>query len=446
MRIVFLLLLLPQFLLAQNTAREVIRLTPEHFSESPSKVYDTNLNAMGSSLHERKTEWISVPINADPFLAFSVAWTCRAGHDVDIFYHFEGDEEDWTLLVPDAHYIMEGGRQVSTLILKESHQKKLKLYITRKQDKGFTFESLELHFFSPGRSIAPEEEAEVDLICPCPQPAFLNRQGWCPTGNCTPHPNPQATNVTHLIVHHAASTNASSDWAGVVRSIWDLHVNTNGWDDIGYNWLIDPEGVVYEGRGDDIQGAHFCGKNGGTAGVCMLGNFTTVEPSTEAREKLVEFLAWKACDVNIDPEGIAFHSSSGLMLSNIAGHQQGCSTECPGILFFPSFPNLRAEVKTFQEEQCTTVGIDDWETANTSIKVLPNPSSGPVRLLIKGPHRGPVKVNLYDVTGLPIQQWNLYKPELTMEESLNIKKIGKGIFIFRIEMGKQIWYEKIIRL
>lgn len=446
MRIIFLLLLIPHFLLAQKAGRDVVHLTPEDFSEPLSNVYDGNLNVIGTSLHEKKSEWISVPIVADPFLAFSVAWTCQEGQDVDIFYHFEGDEDNWTLLVPDAHYIKEQGRQVSTLIFRESHQKQLKLYLTQKENKAFAFESLDLHFFSPGESITPEQEAEVDLVCPCPQPTFLDRQGWCPNGDCTEHPNPQATTVTHLIVHHAASTNASSDWSGVVRSIWDYHVNTNGWDDIGYNWLIDPNGVVYEGRGDNIQGAHFCGKNGGTAGICMLGDFTTTTPTMASQEKLTEFLAWKACDINIDPEGMAFHNSSGLMLSTIAGHREGCSTACPGAQFFPLFSQLRSGVKNFQDQQCTPVGTDEWSQGNSIIEIVPNPSVGPVQLLLNGSYRGAVKISLIDLASRPIQIWNFNKEEMMMEETLGIKKIGTGIFYLGIEMGKETKYVKIVRL
>src|SRR5437016_1926200 len=75
-----------------------------------------------------------------------------------------------------------------------------------------------------------------------------------------------------------AGGNAATDWAAVVRSIWVLHVQGNGWNDIGYNYLIDPNGVLYEGRGggDGVMGAHFSCVNSGTMGVALLGTFSVV--------------------------------------------------------------------------------------------------------------------------------------------------------------------------
>ncbi|MBK8668457.1 MAG: N-acetylmuramoyl-L-alanine amidase [Saprospiraceae bacterium] len=70
----------------------------------------------------------------------------------------------------------------------------------------------------------------------------------------------------------------------MVASIFDFHVNTNGWQDIGYNWLIDPNGVLYEGRGggENVRGAHMCGYNNNTLGVCVMGNFVSLIPSDTA--------------------------------------------------------------------------------------------------------------------------------------------------------------------
>jgi len=101
----------------------------------------------------------------------------------------------------------------------------------------------------------------------CEIPEVCDRSCWCPT--CPIDDTPQLTEPTHLIVHHSAGNNQSNNFATVVESIWDLHVNTNGWDDIGYNWLIDPNGVLYQGRPDNYQGAHFSCINENTVGICL---------------------------------------------------------------------------------------------------------------------------------------------------------------------------------
>jgi len=116
-----------------------------------------------------------------------------------------------------------------------------------------------------------------------------DRMCWCPT--CPIDITPQLTDPTHLIVHHSAGNNVSNNFAQVVEFIWDLHVNTNGWDDIGYNWLIDPNGILYQGRPDNYQGAHFSCINENTVGICVIGDYSSQQPSEEAMNTLVNHLA-----------------------------------------------------------------------------------------------------------------------------------------------------------
>ncbi len=152
--------------------------------------------------------------------------------------------------------------------------------------------------------------------------------------------------MTHLVVHHSGDVYNGSDWSVEVRRIWNLHKFTRGWGDIGYNYLIDPNGVIYEGRagGDNVIGAHFCSRNTGTFGVCVLGNFQSEYPTQAALNSLKSLLAWKAGQRGINPLGATLHSNSGLNLNNISGHQDGCSTECPGNNLYSLLPSIRTDV------------------------------------------------------------------------------------------------------
>jgi uncharacterized protein (TIGR03437 family) len=159
-------------------------------------------------------------------------------------------------------------------------------------------------------------------------------------------------------VHHTAGANTASDWAAVMRSIWALHVNGNGWSDVGYNFLIDPNGVLYEGRqgGDGVIGAHFSGVNTGTAGFSLMGTYSTVAPFGPAMETLAAALAWKARRWNLDPGAAAMHASSQLRLHVISGHRDaGLSlratgaTECPGNGLYVLLPELRRRVRSTLE-------------------------------------------------------------------------------------------------
>lgn len=193
-------------------------------------------------------------------------------------------------------------------------------------------------------------------------PPVVTREQWGCTPSTCPSPEaPSFTTVTHLVVHHSAGANTSTDWPGVVRSIWVLHVKGNGWNDIGYNYLIDPEGVLYEGRagGDGVLGAHFSGVNGGTMGVCMLGTYSTLAPRSPSMETLRDLLVAKAERWKLDPGGRALHTASGLTLNIISGHRDAglsaratSTTECPGNGVYTLLPALRRQVRAAVEGEC----------------------------------------------------------------------------------------------
>lgn len=291
------------------------------------------------------------------FLAISAVW---AGEAEQLMIRYSENAKNWTeweIWTPDAHADNKPGLRVSQL-----------LFVDAKNDfiqvaSMAAVASVELHFYDPGKNkineVASQTAAEKN-VCPCPQPEYLDRVGWCPAGNCPNNPDQPTTGTTHIIVHHSASSNSASDWSAVVRSIWDFHVNVRGWADIGYNWLIAPSGQVFEGRGDGIQGAHFgCPENPSgninTTGICMIGTFTTETPTAAARNSLKMLLAWKACDVEIDPEGLSIHTASGLLLDHISGHRQGCNTECPGNSFFPLLSQVRSETAAHIASACSGV-------------------------------------------------------------------------------------------
>lgn len=187
---------------------------------------------------------------------------------------------------------------------------------------------------------------------PAGTPVILGREQWCPAPFvCPKSANPSATRPTHLIVHHTASANTATDSAALMRAFWELHVKGNGWADIGYNFLIDPVGTAWEGRGDGVLGAHFSGVNTGTAGIAMIGTYTAQPPSRAALDKLAELLTWQAAKYELDPYAQTLHAASGLELNVISGHRDaGLSprasgrTECPGVALYPLLPEVRSQV------------------------------------------------------------------------------------------------------
>ncbi|HKK87312.1 MAG TPA: N-acetylmuramoyl-L-alanine amidase [Saprospiraceae bacterium] len=188
--------------------------------------------------------------------------------------------------------------------------------------------------------------------CACDSLEVRGRNTWCPDGSCPPDPTPIANLEEFLIVHHSAGATDATDFDAVVRSYYRFHVEGNGWDDIGYNYLVSPDGNVYEGRGDFLLGAHFCGTNGNTSGICMIGNYVDRFPSESAVRKLTKLLAYKSCQIGVNPAGMAFHNSSNRQLRRISGHRDGCSTACPGQVLYDFLPFLTDLAENHIQDSC----------------------------------------------------------------------------------------------
>ena len=146
-------------------------------------------------------------------------------------------------------------------------------------------------------------------------------------------------------VHHTAGTNTYTrlQAPAVVRAIQLYHVKGNGWNDIGYNALVDRFGTVYEGRAGGIDrnvvGAHARGFNTGSFGIAVMGDFRTVDPPAAAVDALVRTLAWRLDLAHVDPLSTFNGISSGnerfgvgipVFLRAISGHRDTGLTTCPG--------------------------------------------------------------------------------------------------------------------
>jgi hypothetical protein len=324
-----------------------------------------------------------------PFLSFSCGWNedknakDKKNSSIEIRFSHDGiNWGKWQEVNEDEHSSNTKFQFVSQLVYAEKETRFYQLRIqTNLMLKGCIIKDLFLNFFSPGnvpsKPNIKEEQTQTasrTTACPCDQPTFINRTGWGCTQGAISY---SYTTVTHLIIHHSAGSNTSSNWPAVVLSIWNSHVNTNGWADIGYNWLIDPNGQLYEGRGggNNVVGAHFCGFNTGTMGTCMLGTYTSQNITDTARKKLIQILAWKSCNSSINPIGTAFHATSNLTLNRISGHRDGCATDCPGNFLYQNLPALRTDVNTYINSVCNATTIADIQGLEDLI-ISPNPTKG----------------------------------------------------------------------
>jgi hypothetical protein len=148
--------------------------------------------------------------------------------------------------------------------------------------------------------------------------------------------------VTHFIIHHTATSNTSNNWANEVKAVWSYHANVRGWSDIGYNFLIDPNGVIYEGRfgGDRVTAGHTLSHNSGTVGISMLGDYSNINISSKARDSLNRLLIALSYHHKVDMDKI-WPDKTGTTRYGVSGHRDWGQTGCPGNGFYSSMQYMR---------------------------------------------------------------------------------------------------------
>jgi hypothetical protein len=153
--------------------------------------------------------------------------------------------------------------------------------------------------------------------------------------------------VRFLVIHHSASHtgHGSAEAPAIIRGFYDLHTSGRGWNDIAYNFLIDSDGGIWEGRAGSLDGPVAGDATGGNQGftqlVCVIGNFNAAEPSKPSLASLVWLLAWLAdrygistahdSTVRFVSRGSNRHpAGSEVTTPTITGHRSMSRTSCPG--------------------------------------------------------------------------------------------------------------------
>ncbi len=206
---------------------------------------------------------------------------------------------------------------------------------------------------------SPTTEESIRTPARATRPGIITRTQWGADESIVRAPPYYAKRVRFAVVHHTAGTNSysASQSAAIVRGIQRYHVLANGWNDIGYNFLIDKYGQVFEGRGGGVDrnvvGAHAQGFNTGSTGVSMIGTYSSSSISSAARSALVRLLAWRLDVAHVDPRARLTWVSGGnpeypagtpVTLRTIAGHRDTGPTSCPGNALYAELPALRRSV------------------------------------------------------------------------------------------------------
>jgi N-acetylmuramoyl-L-alanine amidase len=186
-------------------------------------------------------------------------------------------------------------------------------------------------------------------------PAIVPRLGWNANERIRRAKPRYATALRFALVHHTAGSNSYSrtQSAAIVRAIEVYHVLGNGWDDIGYNFLVDKYGQIFEGRYGGVTrpviGAHAEGFNTGSVGVALIGSYNSRAPSAAAQQALENLLAWRLDVAHIDPRSSLTWISGGnprfprgtpVFLRTVSGHRDTGFTLCPGGALYRRLPAI----------------------------------------------------------------------------------------------------------
>ena len=202
-----------------------------------------------------------------------------------------------------------------------------------------------------------------------PQPGIIGRGAWgadeswrsfAPGCDGTPT---YADGVRYAVVHHTVSANnySPAESAAIVRGIYFFHTHTNQWCDIGYNFLVDRYGQVFEGRAGGITsavvGAHAGGFNTRSTGVALIGDYGSAGVPAATYNSLRSLLAWKLAYHGVEPgatitviagsfDGARYPPGTPVAVNTIIGHRDVDATSCPGNVGYALLGRLRADLRS----------------------------------------------------------------------------------------------------
>ncbi|GAA2590579.1 peptidoglycan recognition protein family protein [Streptomyces lienomycini] len=195
------------------------------------------------------------------------------------------------------------------------------------------------------------------------RPGIITRRGWGADETLREKGAVYTKRVKTAFVHHSDTGNdyTCSQAPSVIRGIYRYHVGSMGWRDLGYSFLVDKCGKIYEGRAGGVSkpvlGAHTRGFNSNSTGIAVLGTYSAKEPSSAALKAIARLTAWKVGRYGMNPRGKTYLKSGGgnlypkgrkVRLNVISGHRDGFATGCPGERLYDRLGSVRSKAGKYQ--------------------------------------------------------------------------------------------------
>ncbi|MGW8883004.1 peptidoglycan recognition protein family protein [Streptomyces sp. NPDC055749] len=220
---------------------------------------------------------------------------------------------------------------------------------------------------APVRFAAPAPLALPEAPPGAPRPEIVPRSSWRADEGMVKHAATYTGSVSAAFIHHTGHTNGydCAEAPELLRAIQADHVEQDGWDDIGYNFVVDRCGTIYEGRAGGVtrpvRGAHTKGFNAHTVGIAAIGTFGAGVPVPKAVvEAIARVIAWKLRP-GADPRGSVrlvstndesrFPKGHTAELHVVSGHRDSYLTGCPGDALYGQLPAIREAVAALRERR-----------------------------------------------------------------------------------------------
>ena len=194
-------------------------------------------------------------------------------------------------------------------------------------------------------------------------PPIIPRSEWG-GDSVPPRTGPAYGRVQLAFVHHTVNANdyGPEDSAAIVLGMARYHRDHNGWNDLGYNFVVDRYGQIFEGRAGGIDlaivGAQAQGFNSVSTGVALIGTFMDVAAPPPALDAIARLIGWKLSLHGVPTQGEVTVTSAGgesnrypsgtaVMFQRISGHRDGNATSCPGDVLYTQLPDLRIRASQY---------------------------------------------------------------------------------------------------
>ena len=292
-----------------------------------------------------------------PFNAIGFHWEAEVprGAQVAIEARTSLDKTTWTpwLSTLEVDALRGTGARDTDLLFSSGRYLQYRVTVSQAPEAWVpVLDEVEVTFIDSTQGPSPEDAAAASgpiyRLASLIRPQVLSRQAWGADESYKFYQGEliwplEYAPVKKIVVHHTATRNEYEDPTEIVRAIYFYHTVKLGWGDIGYNFLIDAEGKIYEGRsgGTNVVGIHVAEHNTDTLGVALIGTFVNVDPPSQALKALEKLLLAKAVQHGVDPAGHGHFLDEDL--PNIIGHRDLNNTFCPGDNIYELLPFLREQ-------------------------------------------------------------------------------------------------------